>query len=176
MRNEIDIKEKSRGAIRNISGLNEEFQGMKHQFHRDETPVSSHETPAHTSKNHPVFRNLSLLTLLLLFFSAGWNENEVWGQTKIINVNNNRDTVHTKTEIIYVDPNTPRILSVPELKINDGHGDATYKWYVHWYNSRGTIDGIDIYLTQEEATARGGSIYGGSYASDLRDATDGLWW
>ena len=25
MRNEIDIKEKSRGAIRNISGLNEEF-------------------------------------------------------------------------------------------------------------------------------------------------------
>ena len=159
MRNEIDIKEKSRGAIRNISGLNEEFQGMKLQFHRDGTPVSSYETPAHTSKNHPVFRNLSLLTLLLLFFSAGWNENVV-----------------TKTEIIYVDPNTPRILSVPELKINDGHGDATYKWYVHWYNSRGTIDGIDIYLTQEEATARGGSIYGGSYASDLRDATDGLWW
>ena len=176
MRNEIDIKEKSREAIWNISGLNEEFQRMKLQFHRDGTPVSSYETPAHTSKNRPAFRNLSLLTLLLLFFSAGWNENVVWGQTKIINVNNNRDTVHTKTEIIYVDPNTPRILSVPELKINDGHGDATYKWYVHWYNSRGTIDGIDIYLTQEEATARGGSIYGGSYASDLRDATDGLWW
>ena len=39
MRNEIDIKEKSRGAIRNISGLNEEFQGMKLQFHRDGTPV-----------------------------------------------------------------------------------------------------------------------------------------
>lgn len=33
MRNEIDIKEKSRGAIQNISGLNEEFQGMKLQFH-----------------------------------------------------------------------------------------------------------------------------------------------
>ena len=58
MRNEIDIKEKSRGAIRNISGLNEEFQGMKLQFHRDGTPVSSYETPAHTSKNHPAFRNL----------------------------------------------------------------------------------------------------------------------
>ena len=57
MRNEIDIKEKSRGAIRNISGLNEEFQGMKLQFHRDGTSVSSYETPAHTSKNHPVFRN-----------------------------------------------------------------------------------------------------------------------
>ena len=145
MRNEIDIKEKSRGAIRNISGLNEEFQRMKLQFHRDGTPVSSYETPAHTSKNRPAFRNLSLLTLLLLFFSAGWNENVVWGQnytgTTTILSAGNRDTVHTRTEIIYVDPSKPRVLSLPELKINDGSSDASYIWYVHWYGSKGEIKG-----------------------------------
>ena len=180
MRNEIDIKEKSRGAIRNISGLNEEFQGMKLQFHRDGTPVSSHETPAHTSKNHPVFRNLSLLTLLLLFFSAGWNENVVWGQTgTTILAAGNRDTVHTRTEIIYVDPNKSRVLSLPELKINDGsgYGGDSYRWYVHWYGStKGTIAGTEIYLDADEAQKRGGLIKGGTYLSDLHNAKDGLWW
>ena len=182
MRNEIDIKEKSRGAIRNISGLNEEFQGMKLQFHRDGTPVSSYETPAHTSKNHPVFRNLSLLTLLLLFFSAGWNENVVWGQnytgTTTILSAGNRDTVHTRTEIIYVDPSKPRVLSLPELKINDGAGDEGYRWYVHWYGSKGEIKGEAIYINESDAENRGGSIIdgGGWYASDLHDAEDGLWW
>ena len=181
MRNEIDIKEKSREAIRNISGLNEEFQGMKLQFHRDGTPVSSYETSAHTSKNHPAFRNLSLLTLLLLFFSAGWNENVVWGQnytgtTQII-ATGNRDTVHTRTEIIYVDPSKPRVLSLPELKINDGT-DESYRWYVHWYGSKGTIKGETIYINETEAEDRGGSIIsgGGWYASDLHVAEDGLWW
>ena len=181
MRNEIDIKEKSRGTIRNISGLNEEFQGMKLQFHRDGTPVSSYETPAHTSKNRPAFRNLSLLTLLLLFFSAGWNENVVWGQnytgtTQII-ATGNRDTVHTRTEIIYVDPSKPRVLSLPELKINDGT-DESYRWYVHWYGSKGTIKGETIYINETEAEDRGGSIIsgGGWYASDLHVAEDGLWW
>ena len=182
MRNEIDIKEKSRGAIRNISGLNEEFQGMKLQFHRDGTPVSSYETPAHTSKNHPVFRNLSLLTLLLLFFSAGWNENMVWGQnytgTTTILSAGNRDTVHTRTEIIYVDPSKPRVLSLPELKINDGSSDASYIWYVHWYGSKGEIKGESIYINESDAENRGGSIIngGGWYASDLHHAEDGLWW
>ena len=182
MRNEIDIKEKSRGAIRNISGLNEEFQGMKLQFHRDGTPVSSYETSAHTSKNHPAFRNLSLLTLLLLFFSAGWNENGVWGQnytgTTTILSAGNRDTVHTKTEIIYVDPSKPRVLSLPELKINDGAGDEGYRWYVHWYGSKGEIKGEAIYINESDAENRGGSIIngGGWYASDLHDAEDGLWW
>ena len=148
MRNEIDIKEKSRGAIRNISGLNEEFQGMKLQFHRDGTPVSSHETPAHTSKNHPAFRNLSLLTLLLLFFSAGWNENGVWGQEYTIQYKNgSRQTnIPERVDTVYIPDGMSRELYVPELRNNDGRagGSPNYKWYVRWYRADENGDPIAI--------------------------------
>lgn len=148
MRNEIDIKEKSRGAIRNISGLNEEFQGMKLQFHRDGTPVSSHETPAHTSKNHPAFRNLSLLTLLLLFFSAGWNENGVWGQEYTIQYKNgSRQTnIPERVDTVYIPDGMSRELYVPELRNNDGRagGSPNYKWYVRWYRAGENGDPIAI--------------------------------
>lgn len=186
MRNEIDIKEKSRGAIRNISGLNEEFQGMKLQFHRDGTPVSSHETPAHTSKNHPAFRNLSLLTLLLLFFSAGWNENVVWGQngatiTKASNnTSNDAETgVHIKKEIIYVDGS--RELYVPEMRIS--MGDA-FDWYIHWYvEGDGELAKPEsIYINGQEAKDRGGDFpneYASGYTSTsclYTDNNKGFWW
>ena len=186
MRNEIDIKEKSRGAIRNISGLNEEFQGMKLQFHRDGTPVSSHETPAHTSKNHPAFRNLSLLTLLLLFFSAGWNENGVWGQdgatiTKASNnTSNDAETgVHIKKEIIYVDGS--RELYVPEMRIS--MGDA-FDWYIHWYvEGDGELAKPEsIYINGQEAKDRGGDFpneYASGYTSTsclYTDNNKGFWW
>ena len=149
MRNEIDIKEKSRGAIRNISGLNEEFQGMKLQFHRDGTPVSSHETPAHTSKNHPAFRNLSLLTLLLLFFSAGWNENGVWGQEEytIQYKNGSRQTnIPERVDTVYIPDDMSRELYVPELRNNDGRagGSPNYRWYVRWYRADENGDPIAI--------------------------------
>ena len=148
MRNEIDIKEKSRGAIRNISGLNEEFQGMKLQFHRDGTPVSSYETPAHTSKNHPAFRNLSLLTLLLLFFSAGWNENGVWGQEYTIQYKNgSRQTnIPERVDTVYIPDGMSRELYVPELRNNDGRagGSPNYKWYVRWYRADENGDPIAI--------------------------------
>ena len=148
MRNEIDIKEKSRGAIRNISGLNEEFQGMKLQFHRDGTPVSSYETSAHTSKNHPAFRNLSLLTLLLLFFSAGWNENGVWGQNYTIQYKNgSRQTnIPERVDTVYIPDGMSRELYVPELRNNDGRagGSPNYKWYVRWYRADENGDPIAI--------------------------------
>lgn len=188
MRNEIDIKEKSRGAIRNISGLNEEFQGMKLQFHRDGTPVSSYETPAHTSKNHPAFRNLSLLTLLLLFFSAGWNENGVWGQDgTTITKASNTNTVHTKTQTIYVDGS--REIYIPELRINRGE---TYDWYVHWYPKSGiTISKSEIKINVAEAQIRGGAFStsdgltnGATYSNNIytspsrlfSDNSSGFWW
>ena len=188
MRNEIDIKEKSRGAIQNISGLNEEFQGMKLQFHRDGTPVSSYETPAHTSKNHPAFRNLSLLTLLLLFFSAGWNENGVWGQDgATIKKASNTNTVHTKTQTIYVDGS--REIYIPELRINRGE---TYDWYVHWYPESGiTISKSEIKINVAEAQIRGGAFStsdgltnGATYSNNIytspsrlfSDNSSGFWW
>ena len=186
MRNEIDIKEKSHGAIRNISGLNEEFQGMKLQFHRDGTPVSSYETSAHTSKNHPAFRNLSLLTLLLLFFSAGWNENGVWGQdgatiTKASNnTSNDAETgVHIKKEIIYVDGS--RELYVPEMRIS--MGDA-FDWYIHWYvEGDGELAKPEsIYINGQEAKDRGGDFpneYASGYTSTsclYTDNNKGFWW
>ena len=158
---------------RNTSEGKKSFIRMKQKFLPKETAVPSEGNFAHSVRPYPVACKLLTFVFALLFIGANWNE--AWGQT-IIKAAGNRDTVHTKTEIIYVDSNTPRVLSIPELKINDGHGDATYKWYVHWYHARGEIKGIDIELSQTEATARGGSIYGGSYASDLRDAKDGLWW
>lgn len=115
----------------------------------------------------------------LLSLIASLMVGNAWGQTKIIAAGN-RDTVHTRTEIIYVDPTKPRVLSIPELKINDGTGSGgeSYRWYVHWYGSKGKIDGKTIYIDESEAEARGGMITdgGGWYASDLRTATDGLWW
>lgn len=177
MRNEIDIKEKSRGAIRNISGLNEEFQGMKLQFHRDGTPVSSHETPAHTSKNHPAFRNLSLLTLLLLFFSAGWNENVVWGQEYTIQYKNgSRQTnIPERVDTVYIPDGMSRELYVPELRNNDGRDDINpnYKWYVRWYreDASGNPKSISGKFKSTDVDLRNASIIeGGTAAKALHQA------
>ena len=177
MRNEIDIKEKSRGAIRNISGLNEEFQGMKLQFHRDGTPVSSHETPAHTSKKHPAFRNLSLLTLLLLFFSAGWNENGVWGQEYTIQYKNgSRQTnIPERVDTVYIPDGMSRELYVPELRNNDGRddGNPNYKWYVRWYreDASGNPKSISGKFKSTDVDLRNASIIeGGTAAKALHQA------
>ncbi len=117
----------------------------------------------------------------LLSLIASLMVGNAWGQTTILAAGN-RDTVHTRTEIIYVEENASRELYLPELRINDGVADASYQWYVHWYiskdsPSKGTIKKPEaIYLDADAAKSRGGDINGGYYASDLRDATDGLWW
>ena len=119
----------------------------------------------------------------LLSLIASLMVGNAWGQTTILAAGN-RDTVHTRTEIIYVEENASRELYLPELRINDGVADASYQWYVHWYiskdsPSKGKIEKPTkaIYLDADAAKSRGGDINGGYYASDLRDAENGgLWW
>ena len=98
-----------------------------------------------------------------------------WGQTTI-NPASNRNTVHTRTEIIYVDGS--RELYIPELRINDASFsyNRDYAWYVHWYGAKGSIAGKNINIDKPTAEARGGAVRGGNYKTDLRSATDGLWW
>lgn len=119
----------------------------------------------------------------LLSLIASLMVGNAWGQTTILAAGN-RDTVHTRTEIIYVEQGGSRELYLPELRINDGVADASYQWYVHWYiskdsPSKGKIEKPTkaIYLDADAAKSRGGDINGGYYASDLRDAENGgLWW
>ena len=129
-------------------------------------------------KRKYIRRMLQMAVLAVGMLAAGV---EAWGQTTILAAGN-RDTVHTRTEIIYVEENASRELYLPELRINDGVADASYQWYVHWYISKyspspGKIVGKDVYLDKEVASIRGGGINGGNYATDLRDAGDNdLWW
>ena len=113
----------------------------------------------------------------LLSLIASLMVGNAWGQTTILAAGN-RDTVHTRTEIIYVDGS--RELYIPELRINDASGDDSYKWYVHWYGDddfKGEIEGKDVInLNHDAAYSRGGIVKGGAYATDLRNAEDGLWW
>lgn len=101
-----------------------------------------------------------------------------WGQTDKTSIQaaSNRSSVHTRTQIIYVDKE--RELYVPELRINDASASSNrdYAWYVHWYGSKGTIAGKTITVEKEWAQQRGGIVIGGTYRTDLREATDGLWW
>ena len=164
---------------RNTSEGKKSFIRMKQKFLPKETAVPSEGNFAHSVRPYPVACKLLTFVFALLFIGANWNE--AWGQTRIIAAGN-RDTVHTRTEIIYVEENASRELYLPELRINDGVADASYQWYVHWYiskgsPSKGTIKKPEaIYLNADAAMSRGGNIKGGYYASDLRDATDGLWW
>ena len=112
-------------------------------------------------------------TLAVVGVMAAVGAGSVWGQTTI-NPASNRNTVHTRTEIIYVDGS--RELYIPELRINDASADRSYAWYVHWYGSRGTIAKKDITLDHDAAYSRGGIVKGGTYHSDLRESTDGYWW
>ena len=110
-----------------------------------------------------------------------------WGQDAsnptVIVAADNRETVHTRTDTIYVDKE--RELYIPELRINDGYSmdyNRDYAWYVHWYIEKGggNIKGIDITLNGNEVQSRGGMIVSGSanatYKTDLRHSADGLWW
>ena len=112
-------------------------------------------------------------TLAVVGVMAVVGAGSAWGQTTI-NPASNRNTVHTRTEIIYVDGS--RELYIPELRINDASADRSYAWYVHWYGSRGTIAKKDITLDHDAAYSRGGIVKGGTYHSDLRESTDGYWW
>ena len=119
-------------------------------------------------KRKYIRRMLQMAVLAVGMLAAGV---EAWGQTTILAAGN-RDTVHTRTEIIYVEENASRELYLPELRINDGVADASYQWYVHWYISKyspspGKIVGTDVYLDKEVASIRGGGINGGNYATDL---------
>lgn len=82
----------------------------------------------------------------LVVRSAGWWGWTALGQTDskpMISLtwnDNDHDEVHTEEKIIYVDPNKQRVLSLPELSINNrSDGDDSYNWFVHWYvlNSNG---------------------------------------
>lgn len=165
---------------RNTSEGKKSFIRMKQKFLPKETAVPSEGNFAHSARPYPVACKLLTFVFALLFIGANWNE--AWGQTTILAAGN-RDTVHTRTEIIYVEQGGSRELYLPELRINDGVADAGYQWYVHWYisedsPSKGTIKKPEaIYLNADAAKSRGGDINGGYYASDLRDAENGgLWW
>ncbi len=166
---------------RNTSEGKKSFIRMKQKFLPKETAVPSEGNFAHSVRPYSVACKLLTFVFALLFIGANWNE--AWGQTTILAAGN-RDTVHTRTEIIYVEENASRELYLPELRINDGVADASYQWYVHWYisedsPSKGKIEKPTkaIYLDADAAKSRGGNIRGGYYASDLRDAeNDGLWW
>lgn len=115
-----------------------------------------------------------------------------WGQTYTIKENtskNNRSSVHTRTQTIYV--NKSRTLYIPEMRINDASATSNrdYAWYVHWYGHSATksrIAGTNITVTEQYAKDRGGENYDADgkdtftgtnkYKSDLRSCTDGLFW
>lgn len=104
----------------------------------------------------------------------------VWGQNDrpVISLtwdNEKHDNVHTEEKIIYVDPEKPRVLSIPELNINNrgyvknaGY-DNSYNWFVHWYVKNGNEKGKGTIKHQEitryrysdgswTVTDRGGSL------------------
>ena len=155
MRSEININKKSRGAIRNISGQNEEFQGMKLQFHWDETPVSSHETLAHTGKNRPAFHNLFLLTLILLFLSPMGNV--VMGQ---VDVSKQLDEtiIGESEEIRYVIPNENYT-----IKLQRGGLLDNLNGYIRWYN-------------ESNASTHAGNTTNLSNGGSLTQYTNGFFW
>lgn len=106
------------------------------------------------------------LSFALLVGGGGWM---AWGQTEkpIISLRWDEDkhnNVHTQEKIIYVDPNKPRVLSIPELNINTRNpNDNSYNWFVHWYiknsnNTTGKIEHKSIIVNNNEAQARGGAI------------------
>ncbi|WP_455633261.1 hypothetical protein [Parabacteroides sp.] len=100
---------------------------------------------------HYTFYKATLLTLALLAGLAG----KAWGQTTYtITKAKNTETVHTRTQIIYVDKE--RELYIPELRINR---TEYYNWYVHWYvKGSGTIQHKTVTIKKNEASIRGGSI------------------
>lgn len=109
-----------------------------------------------------------LLLSLALLTGGGWM---AWGQTDtrpMISLtwnDNDHDKVHTEEKIIYVNPDKPRVLSIPELNINNrSDGDDSYNWFVHWYvlnsnnETTGTIRHKSITVNGIDASNRGGSI------------------
>lgn len=141
-----------------------------------------------------------LRTLFLSFaLLTGGGVGMVWGQIEaekptIILVwdDEKHNNVHTEEKITYVVPNKSRVLSIPELNINNrNNGDNTYNWFVHWYvksknkNSQGTIKHHLISVTKTKASDRGGWIAKPNGADDMYTThdyfvkaqnTDGLVW
>lgn len=112
------------------------------------------------------------LRMLLLSFAlqvgGGWTALGQTDSKPMISLtwnDNDHDEVHTEEKIIYVDPNKQRVLSLPELSINNrSDGDDSYNWFVHWYvlNSNGGTPGVikheSITVNNIDASNRGGSI------------------
>ncbi len=114
------------------------------------------------------------LRMLFLSFAllTGGGVEMAWGQTDtekpVINLeySNNHDNVHVEEKTIYVDPNKPRVLSIPILNVNTRkQEDDSYNWFVHWYveNSSsntniGTIQHSSFSIDNNYAGNRGGSI------------------
>lgn len=116
------------------------------------------------------------LRMLLLSFAlltgGGWM---AWGQTDtgiILKWEDKHNDVHTEEKIIYVDPEKPRVLSIPVLNTNTKGSnnnnkskyDNSYNWFVHWYVKNGNnfitdrIKHHSITVTKTEASNRGASL------------------
>ena len=92
---------------RNTSEGKKSFIRMKQKFLPKETAVPSEGNFAHSVRPYSVDCKLLTFVFALLFIGANWNE--AWGQTTILAAGN-RDTVHTRTEIIYVEENAFSII------------------------------------------------------------------
>ncbi|WP_278624991.1 T9SS type A sorting domain-containing protein [Parabacteroides gordonii] len=112
------------------------------------------------------------LSFALLVGGSGWM---TWGQEpESINLefSKEHDNVHTEEKIIYVDPEKPRVLSIPVLNTNTKGSnnnnkskyDNSYNWFVHWYVKNGNnfvpdrIKHHSITVTKTEASNRGSSL------------------
>lgn len=106
------------------------------------------------------------LSFALLVGRGGWM---AWGQERpLISLKWDEDkhnNVHIQEKIIYVDPNKPRVLSIPELNINTrAETNNSFNWFVHWYTQNkdgkttGTIKHSSFAINNDDAAIRGGSI------------------
>ena len=93
---------------------------------------------------------------VLIVCPAGWRRclDGVWAgydrckAKDSLKFSEKHDNVHIEEKIIYVDPEKERVLSIPELNINNrgydkstGKYDNTYNWFVHWYVKNGNSKG-----------------------------------
>ena len=126
-------------------------------------------------------------TLAVVGVMAVVGAGSAWGQDgATITKASNTNTVHTRTQTIYVDGS--REIYIPELKINR---DDSFDWYVHWYlEGKGTIEKNKVSINAIEANIRGGEFRDYKIPSDKYSApyytansvlftektNNGFWW
>lgn len=115
------------------------------------------------------------LSFALLVGGGGWM---AWGQEVVdrpeisLTFSKNHEEVHVEEKIIYVDPDKPRVLSIPVLNTNTKGSNTTnrskydnsYNWFVHWYVKNGNnfitdrIKHHSITVTKTDASNRGSTL------------------